>query len=142
MLKVKRHSLSLALQAELDNRQAVVNAGDSSWKAFRKDGPYKDLMDVLQAMFHGKCAYCESGGASHPDHYWPKSPHPQNAHKGTLAKMFAWDNLLLSCETCNGFECKASRMEWYDGDKPKPELKSKLDVWVLPPQDCKGGTIK
>ncbi len=33
--------------------------------------------------------------------------------------MFVWDNLLLACETCNGFECKASRMEWYDEDKPK-----------------------
>ena len=124
MLKTQRPDLLNTLQTELDNRQNAVNegqAGDSPWKDFREKHKesYKDLKDILQAMFHRKCAYCEGIDASHIEHYWPQSPSPQNAGKGTPAKMFVWDNLLLACGTCNGFECKASRMEWYDGDKPK-----------------------
>jgi len=122
MLKTQRPDLPTALQTELDNRQNGVNAGqagDSPWKDFREHGPCEELKKILQAMFHRKCAYCEGVDASQIEHYWPKSSAPQNAGKGTPAKMFVWDNLLLACGTCNGFECKASRMEWYDGDKPK-----------------------
>ncbi len=123
MLKTERPDLPDALQTELDNRQKGVNtgqAGDSPWDDFSEHESRKELKCILDTMFHHKCAYCErTQGARQIEHYWPKSPHPQNARKGTPAKMFVWDNLLLACETCNGFECKASRMEWYDEDKPK-----------------------
>ena len=125
MLKTQRPDLPTALQTELDNRQNAVNvgqAGGSPWKDFRDKHPesYKELKDILQAMFHHKCAYCESAhGTRHIEHHWPKSSHPHNAYKGTPVRMFVWDNLLLACGTCNGFECKASHMEWYNGNKPK-----------------------
>jgi len=123
MLKTQRPDLPTVLQTGLDNRQNAVNggqAGDSPWDDFSKHESRKELKEILETMFHHKCAYCESThGTRHIEHHWPKSPHPHNAYKGTLARMFVWDNLLLACGTCNGFECKASRMEWYDGDKPK-----------------------
>ena len=123
MLKTQRPDLPTTLQTELDNRQSAVNdgqAGDSPWDDFSEHESRKELKEILETMFHHKCAYCESThGTRHIEHHWPKSPHSQNAYKGTLARMFVWANLLLACGTCNGFECKASRMEWYDGDKPK-----------------------
>lgn len=33
--------------------------------------------------------------------------------------MFRWHNLLWACNICNGFECKASRMEWDAQGDPK-----------------------
>lgn len=123
MLKTQRPDLPTVLQTGLDNRQNAVNggqAGDSPWDDFSKHESRTELKEILETMFHHKCAYCESThGTRHIEHYWPKSPHPHNANKGTRAKMFVWDNLLLACGTCNGFECKAFRMEWYDGDRPK-----------------------
>jgi uncharacterized protein (TIGR02646 family) len=123
MLKTQRPDLPAALQTELDNRQNAVNAGqagDSPWDDFREHESRQELKKILETMFHQKCAYCESThGTRHIEHYWPKSPHPHNANKGTPTRMFVWDNLLLACGTCNGLECKASHMEWYDGDKPK-----------------------
>lgn len=123
MLRTQRPDLPNSLQTELDNRQSAVNdgqAGDTPWDDFSKQESYRELKHILKTMFHHKCAYCESAhGTQHIEHHWPKSPHPHNANKGSPAKMFVWDNLLLACGTCNGFECKASRMEWYNGDKPK-----------------------
>ena len=123
MLRIPRPDLPHSLQAELDTRQDAVNddqAGDRPWDDFRKHGSYRELTRILKTMFHHKCSYCESThGTRHVEHHWPKSPHPQNDHRGSPSKMFVWDNLLLACGTCNGFECKASRMEWYHGDKPK-----------------------
>ena len=122
MLRTQRPDLPNSLRTELDNRQSAVNdgqSGDTPWDDFSKHASYRELKHILWAMFHHKCAYCECVDAGHIEHYWPKSPSPQNAGKGSPAKMFVWDNLLLACGTCNGFECKASRMEWYDGDKPK-----------------------
>jgi len=122
MLKTQRPDLPNALQTELDDRQHAVDAGqagDSPWDDFSKHESRQELKAILQTMFHHKCAYCEGVDPSQIEHYWPRSPSPQNANKGTPARMFVWDNLLLACGTCNGFECKASRMEWCDGDKPK-----------------------
>ena len=122
MLKTQRPELPLALQTELDKRQHAVDAGqagDSPWDDFSKHKSRHELKEILQTMFHHKCAYCEGIDPRQIEHYWPKSPHSHNARKGTSARMFLWDNILLACGTCNGLECKASRMEWYDGDKPK-----------------------
>jgi uncharacterized protein (TIGR02646 family) len=128
MLKVQRPLLPASLQDDLARRQAAVDngtAGDSPWKEFRAYERKQALRSqptvkaILIKMFHGKCAYCESKGARDIEHYWPKSPHAQNVHRGSPAVMFRWDNLLWACHICNGFECKASRMEWNAQGEPK-----------------------
>jgi hypothetical protein len=54
---------------------------------------------VLAARFHHKCAFCEArpGHVSHPhiEHYRPQG-RPEFE-----ARMFDWDNWLLSCGICN-----------------------------------------
>jgi len=65
---------------------------------------HDQIKNSLVAMFHGKCAYCESQithiDYGHIEHFKPKS----------LPKYFLlavdWDNLLLACGRCNGSENK------------------------------------
>jgi hypothetical protein len=114
-MNVQRPPLPTSLQDDLARRQTAVDhgsAGNSPWKEFkaherqqaRRGQP--TVKKILAKMFHGKCA-------------WPKSPHPQNARRGSPAVMFRWHNLLWACNICNGFECKASRMEWDAQGDPK-----------------------
>jgi uncharacterized protein (TIGR02646 family) len=60
---------------------------------------HREIKDALVAMFHGKCAYCESQ-ITHItygdiEHFRPKSD-SRYAHL-----IFEWQNLLLSCSICN-----------------------------------------
>jgi len=60
---------------------------------------HEEIKATLVAMFHGKCAYCESK-ITHItygdiEHFRPKSD-PRYAHL-----IFEWENLLLSCPICN-----------------------------------------
>lgn len=58
---------------------------------------HDEVKQALVAMFHGKCAYCESKitvvtyGAI--EHFRPKSQY--------IELTFAWENFLLSCDVCN-----------------------------------------
>lgn len=66
----------------------------------RKRYGSKGIKSALQAMFHGKCAYCESK-VPHVDfgdveHYRPKA-----GPRGRPDLVFDWDNLLLACGICN-----------------------------------------
>jgi uncharacterized protein (TIGR02646 family) len=114
MLKVQRPSLSADLQTRLN--QALED--DSSWEDFGKTQTYDELKALLQAIFHEKCAYCEAAGAEFVEHHWPKSPHSHNANRGTKARMFLWENLLLACNGCNGFGGKAAHMKWTPTGSP------------------------
>lgn len=60
----------------------------------------------LDALFHGKCAYCESFYASTTpvdvEHYRPKGAvHEDATHPGYWWLAMEWDNLLPSCIDCN-----------------------------------------
>lgn len=63
---------------------------------------HKEVKDALVALFHGKCAYCESFirhvDYGHIEHYRPKAKYPKLA--------FTWSNLVLACGVCNGSEYK------------------------------------
>jgi len=63
---------------------------------------HKDVKDALVALFHGKCAYCESFirhvDYGHIEHYRPKAKYPKQT--------FSWSNLVLACGLCNGSEYK------------------------------------
>lgn len=47
----------------------------------------------LMAPGNGQCVYCESGEASHLDHFWPKGKYP--------ARAYDWKNYLWACAVCN-----------------------------------------
>ena len=57
-----------------------------------------DVRAALKALFHGKCAYCESQithiGYPQIEHFKPKGSFPELC--------FSWTNLLLGCAVCNG----------------------------------------
>ncbi|MCY1082734.1 HNH endonuclease [Archangium lansingense] len=63
---------------------------------------HKEVKDALVALFHGKCAYCESFirhvDYGHIEHYRPKAKYPR--------RVFTWSNLVLACGVCNGSEYK------------------------------------
>ncbi|GAA0274429.1 hypothetical protein GCM10009127_13680 [Alteraurantiacibacter aestuarii] len=71
---------------------------------------HAQVKDVLIAMHHGKCAYCEiltSGGFDGDvEHYRPKkgitdADKAGVEHPGYWWLAMAWENLLLSCQHCN-----------------------------------------
>ncbi|HLK61689.1 MAG TPA: hypothetical protein VKU00_34405 [Chthonomonadaceae bacterium] len=122
MISVNRKDLPAEIQEQLTQLQEAMdqNSADAmSWEAFNKTDTYQSLKSVLLQMFHGKCAYCERDGANHVEHHWPKSPHPHNANRGAASHMFQWNNMVLACSTCNGFECKGSHMEWETDGSPR-----------------------
>jgi len=65
-----------------------------------------DVKDALYALFHGKCAWCESrlGSITPGDvcQYRPKGSVAESpAHPGYWWLASEWENLLLSCPDCN-----------------------------------------
>ena len=58
----------------------------------------KEVVDLLEPMFHGKCYLCEQDELSDPEieHFDP--------HKGDLNKKYNWDNLYYSCGRCNSIK--------------------------------------
>lgn len=66
----------------------------------------QDVVDALNALFHGKCAYCESSiKAVQPtdiEHFRPKGRVANcPEHPGYWWLAARWDNLLASCIDCN-----------------------------------------
>jgi hypothetical protein len=73
-----------------------------------KFGAYKDdeVKALLERLFHGKCAYCESIYASTApvdiEHYRPKGGVEDDpTHPGYWWAAMRWSNLLPSCIDCN-----------------------------------------
>ena len=88
-----------ATKQEIANARKNVDKAkknvDNAINKYRHD----EIKASLVAMFHGKCAYCESQ-ITHVtygdiEHFCPKS-NPLYAHQ-----IFEWENLLLSCPICN-----------------------------------------
>ena len=71
----------------------------------------KEVKDLLVEMHHGKCCYCERKFWETDDleveHYRPKGGVRQSLDQkhdelpGYYWLAYAWENLLLSCRTCN-----------------------------------------
>ncbi len=99
---------SAALQAANDELERLKNDPQATPQQLRRAKRkkqtaqnkyrHREIKDALVAMFHGKCAYCESQiravAYGHIEHFYPKSTY--------VDKTFEWDNLLLACEICNG----------------------------------------
>lgn len=92
---------------ELTAAKAHRNDPDPDKKAFKYKA-YKraDVRAALEALFYGKCAYCETSyAASAPvdiEHYRPKGAVAEDdTHGGYWWIAMDWDNLLPSCIDCN-----------------------------------------
>lgn len=80
-------------------RMKVINDGEypSSGHSRNYDARYKmdDIKTALSNIYRGKCAYCETKTElMHVEHFRPK-------RGGYYWLAYSWDNLLLSCPTCN-----------------------------------------
>lgn len=104
MIPIVRTTQPKALQKNADRwllklQEISGNANSTKQQIENAQNKYRhdQVKDALVKMFHGKCAYCESKitvvtyGAI--EHFRPKSTH--------IDLIFAWENLLLSCDFCN-----------------------------------------
>jgi uncharacterized protein (TIGR02646 family) len=66
---------------------------------------HETVKNALKAMFHNKCAFCESNitqvYAGDIEHFRPKSKFPELC--------FEWENLLFACSICNGKSNKGDK---------------------------------
>jgi uncharacterized protein (TIGR02646 family) len=74
---------------------------------------HSSVKKALFNMQHGKCCFCESKtknvahlGSGDVEHFRPKAGYQQEKHDkiselGYYWLAYQWDNLLLSCESCN-----------------------------------------
>ncbi|MFL9452210.1 MULTISPECIES: HNH endonuclease family protein [Nostocales] len=87
-------------------REEIAKAEKNIEKAKNKYR-HKEIKDLLEQMFYGKCAYCESKvtttGYGDIEHFCPKV-NPRCIHL-----TFEWSNLLLSCEKCNDASHKGTQ---------------------------------
>ena len=89
-------------RAKLHSENTAADKGAFKFAVYRDD----EVKQRLEALFFGKCAYCESFfaavGPVDIEHYRPKgavAEHP--GHGGYWWLAMAWDNLLPSCIDCN-----------------------------------------
>ncbi|MFT7036596.1 MAG: hypothetical protein ACJA2S_005128 [Cyclobacteriaceae bacterium] len=132
MIKVERISCPSILKTgnpsfsvgELETRDAIIFFSDSTNlnKKYQKTGKNggrtkqtfsvyseKSVRKILQKMFHGKCAYCESKiTAIYPgdiEHFRPKGGYINDdeplSKPGYYWLAADWGNLLLACPFCN-----------------------------------------
>lgn len=102
MIKIKRTNEPPYLKARATGWLADLRAARAKkdWIAYGKvEAKYRStpVKNALDAMFSGKCAYCEIVitvvAPGHIEHFRPKQKYP--------SLTFAWSNLLLGCPTCN-----------------------------------------
>ena len=100
MIKIERAKQPYILERKGKEWTEKLLSTSSEKEKRKTDTKYKHLQvkETLVAMFHGKCAYCESKithiDYGHIEHYRPKSLFP--------SLTFDWSNLLLACGICNG----------------------------------------
>lgn len=93
--------------AARERSRAAIHFRNANAEAFTfRVYKYQDVADALNALFHGKCAYCESSiKAVQPtdiEHFRPKGRIAEcPGHPGYWWLAASWDNLLASCIDCN-----------------------------------------
>lgn len=101
MIKIEKdlEQVPKSLNSDLtqQRRQELIESG-----SYINEGKYnsrykmKDIKQALGKLYHYKCSYCEkdvSDSYFHIEHFRPKSKYHWLA--------YSWDNLMISCETCN-----------------------------------------
>lgn len=76
-------------------RMSVINSGAyNDTTSFNNRFKLDEIRSRLTSIYKGKCAFCEQKVEQyHVEHYRPKATYYWLA--------FSWDNLMLSCPTCN-----------------------------------------
>jgi len=111
------------------------------YAAYKDDG----VKAALEALFHGKCAYCESVYQSQApvdvEHYRPKGGvEGEPEHSGYWWLAMRWDNLLPSCIDCNRRrkqitpELSVSFVRLHEAlhdSLPKKALSGKMDAFPI-----------
>lgn len=86
---------------------------------------HSDVRQALDSAQHGKCAFCESLISAEEgdiEHYRPKAAVKQE-RSGALLRpgyywlAYEWENLLLSCKSCNGSRNKGNLFPLADPEK-------------------------
>ncbi|WP_165223693.1 retron system putative HNH endonuclease [Aquisphaera insulae] len=104
MIRLRRPAdiavLNASTRAYLDRKSTAASAFPphdpgitTAWAAFLATAARRDVEQALNAVTHGKCAYCENIAAKDIEHFHPKSIYPN--------RMFAWNNFLRGCKNCN-----------------------------------------
>lgn len=99
-LKTDAESVAKRLAKTTHERRMQVindNAYPPTSQSRKYDERYKtnDIKKALNDIYHGKCAFCETRSESmQVEHFRPK-------RGGYYWLAYSWDNLLLSCPTCN-----------------------------------------
>lgn len=102
-------SLVAPAGATATERQSAIDyygANPPPTKAFGfEQYKHPDVVEALEKLFGGKCAYCESRyAAMQPmdvEHFRPKGCVAGEKHPGYWWLALAWENLLPSCTDCN-----------------------------------------
>ena len=97
-----RNGLTELIRARAHQSNTDPKKGSFKFVAYK----HEQVKRRLDALFHGKCAYCETFySASAPvdiEHYRPKGAVSEDpAHPGYWWLAMSWDNLLPSCIDCN-----------------------------------------
>jgi 5-methylcytosine-specific restriction endonuclease McrA len=118
------------------------------------DTLYKEMRDIIFAVFHGKCAYCESkfvlDQTGQVEHFRPKGKvHDEDdkpvlindkqtgrlqPHPGYYWLAYDWHNLLPSCEKCNQTPKKRENRAIGKGNR----FPVKDRTWATDPNDPNG----
>jgi uncharacterized protein (TIGR02646 family) len=112
-----------------------------------------DVKPTLKALFHGKCAYCESSlhatAIGDVEHFRPKQisgdGRDEREHLYYAWLAYEWHNLLYACQICNSskgaaFPVTGQRARWLSsvGDCRKLELGTLIDPCHDKPSDHLG----
>lgn len=120
----KTHNVRIAMMRD----KQYIKQADSQYKE-------ADVKEKLEALYNHKCAYCEQYVEQyHVEHYRPKKGyhnHDGQAHNGYYWISLSWDNLMLSCPTCN--ICKGSLFDIQGKRKNlgKKQLDDDVNTWSL-----------
>ena len=102
--------LSLTKQETLDHLKTILESKNSDniksdfyrGKYDKPDGTKGDeVVEKLEKIYFGKCAYCESNSEILIEHYRPKGRVIKTKHGGYFWLCYEWSNLLPACHDCN-----------------------------------------
>lgn len=100
----------LVSQDAIDSLQNIIDTKDKDLiksdiyrgKYLKTDGSKGDaVVEKLDEIYHGKCAYCEERTSIYIEHYRPKGRVIKTNHGGYYWLCYEWTNLLPTCHECN-----------------------------------------
>ncbi|MEA5404747.1 hypothetical protein VB776_17565 [Arcicella sp. DC2W] len=100
----------LVSQEAIDSLQNIISTKNKKLitsdiyrgKYLRADGSKGDaVVEKLDEIYQGKCAYCEERTSIYIEHYRPKGRVLKTNHGGYYWLCYEWTNLLPTCHECN-----------------------------------------